>query len=61
MKEITIWTRSTAMGYLLGKVVICIKANTWKMREKGMEKCIGLMGRFIKETGSKVFSTAMVN
>ena len=38
--------------YLLGIQVMFIKVITLKTFEMGMEKCIGMMAQYTKETGS---------
>lgn len=49
------------MVYSIGKVGIYLKAIIKKMREMGMEKCIGRMVQFIKVTGSQEYSMDLGN
>lgn len=48
--------RRMVKEFLLGRVETFTKVLTGMMREMAMVKCFGLMGRFIKENGAKVYS-----
>jgi hypothetical protein len=48
--------RRMDMEYLIGKVVIYIRAVIKMMKEMDMGKCIGLMDHVIKDNGNKEFS-----
>jgi hypothetical protein len=50
-KVSTAWIRKTAWELLHGKVVICIKAVTKKMRDTDMGRCTGLMVAVTKANG----------
>ena len=53
MKESTNSIRSMARGNLFGHQGTCTKEIISKMKETGMERCILLMGQYIKETGAE--------
>jgi hypothetical protein len=51
MMESIIKIKSMGMEYLSGKVAMCIRVTTQKMREMGMGRCTGQMVHHTKESG----------
>lgn len=55
-KETMRMTGSTAREYLPGPVETSTKETTWRMRDKEMDRCCGLMAACMKESGSAASS-----
>ena len=53
MRESIIWTRSMAMGCLIGRVEICTKGIIKRTRGKVMGRCTGSMVQSIKGNGNQ--------
>jgi hypothetical protein len=59
MKVNTLWIKNMDMVSSVGKVETSTKVTTKKIFVKDMEKCFGLMARFIKVSGQRGFNMDM--